>query len=313
MSAVLLGIFNEYRVAELVRTELVRDGFPTDRVELTAGREPGRAGLEPADSPHGRLVQYFRVLFTFEDERHYAEDLAERVDNGDAIITVHPRGSMETRRATQILANAGAVQLISHDLAKQSPPWTVSKLIRRWILGALALCLLFAGYVVAGPEFRKVDLGQTLSELQLKQAQETEPDEINLPHTGYLPRRDLSAVIAHYFDTYLPRESLHLDDQSNHYTAVDNGNSSWWRLRNGVAYNASCFGAVLCGSHDTGQSWVLVTLDLDVSPNRGDVTANVFPLALGASEQMRDSVHEDPMPLVARDLDSGLFFPDWFL
>ena len=119
MSAVLLAIFEEYKVAERVRVELVRDGFPTDRVELTAGCEPGRAGLVPADSPHRRFVQYFRVLLTFEDERHYPEQLAKCVDSGDAIITVHPRGSMETARATQILGNAGAVLLIPHDLANQ--------------------------------------------------------------------------------------------------------------------------------------------------------------------------------------------------
>ena len=119
MSAVLLAIFDEYKVAERVRIELVRDGFPTDRVELTADCEPGRAGLAPADSPHGRFVQYFRVLLTFEDERHYAEQLAKCVDGGDAIITVHPRGSMETARATQILGNAGAALLIPHDLENQ--------------------------------------------------------------------------------------------------------------------------------------------------------------------------------------------------
>jgi hypothetical protein len=42
MSAALLAIFSEYKVAERVRVELVRDGFPTDRVELTAGCETGR-------------------------------------------------------------------------------------------------------------------------------------------------------------------------------------------------------------------------------------------------------------------------------
>jgi hypothetical protein len=130
MSAVLLAIFSEYKVAERVRVELVRDGFTTDRVELTAGCEPGRAGLEPADSPYGRFVQYFGVLFPFEDERHYAEQLAERVDNGDAIITVHPRGSMETARATQILGNAGAAQLISHGLLMHAPQRAVAKRAR---------------------------------------------------------------------------------------------------------------------------------------------------------------------------------------
>lgn len=34
------------RDAESVRTELVRDGLPADRVELTPSREKGRAGLQ---------------------------------------------------------------------------------------------------------------------------------------------------------------------------------------------------------------------------------------------------------------------------
>ena len=162
MSAVLLAIFNEYKVAERVRVELVRDGFPTDRVELTAGCEPGRAGLEPADSPHERFVQYFRVLFTFEDERHYAEQLAKCIDNGDATITVHPRGSMETARATRILGNAGPVLLISHDLANQPALRLMAKRARLWIIGALALFLLVSGvrcelvhrgYPLAGPSW----------------------------------------------------------------------------------------------------------------------------------------------------------------
>jgi hypothetical protein len=40
MSAVLLAMFNQYKIAERMRVELVRDGFPTDRVELTASCEP---------------------------------------------------------------------------------------------------------------------------------------------------------------------------------------------------------------------------------------------------------------------------------
>jgi len=62
MSAVLLAVFNDYEAAERVRLTLFRDGFPTDRVELTATCELGRAGCEPADSVHGKCVQYFRTL-----------------------------------------------------------------------------------------------------------------------------------------------------------------------------------------------------------------------------------------------------------
>ncbi len=49
MSAVLLAVFNDYEAAERVRVTLVRDGFPTDRVELTASCELGRCAFEPAD------------------------------------------------------------------------------------------------------------------------------------------------------------------------------------------------------------------------------------------------------------------------
>ena len=62
MSAVLLALFNDYAVADRVRTVLVQDGFPTDRVELTACCDPGRAGMEPAKSPHEQFVQYFGSL-----------------------------------------------------------------------------------------------------------------------------------------------------------------------------------------------------------------------------------------------------------
>ena len=277
MSAVLLAIFNEYKVAERVRVELVRDGFPTDRVELTAGCEPGRAGLEPADSPHGRFVQYFRVLFTFEDERHYAEQLAKCVDNGDAIVTVHPRGSMETARATQILGNAGAVVLIPHDLANQPPLRLAAKRARPWIMGALGLCLLVSGCLVAKQEFGEVGFRVTPSESRLKRPQETVPAETELPHAGYSPSRYLSAVTAHYFDTYLaPEESWKLKSS---YTGADHGDSGGWRLRSGAA--------------NTG---------------RGDLTDKVLLLELGTRHDMLLPVHESPMPLVVRDLDRPELF-----
>ena len=119
MSAILLAVFDDHSVAERVRVSLVRDGFPTDRVELTASCEPGQAGLGPADSPRDKFVQYFGVLFTREHQRHYAEQLAERVEKGAATITVHPRGAIETARALVILEDAGALQVFSHDLTNQ--------------------------------------------------------------------------------------------------------------------------------------------------------------------------------------------------
>ena len=111
----------------------VRDGFPTDRVELTAACEQGRAALAPADSPQGRFVQYFGVLFARVDQRHFAEQLAELVEKGAATITVHPRGATETARALVILKNAKALEIFSHDLPSQILGQAVATPERPWI------------------------------------------------------------------------------------------------------------------------------------------------------------------------------------
>jgi hypothetical protein len=120
MSAVILAVFSEYGAADRVRTRLVSDGFPTDRVELTASSEPGRAGLHPAASAHARFAQYFRTLLSRPDEQQFVDALARRVEAGAATIAVHPRGTVETTRAADILEGAGAVEVIGHDLANQS-------------------------------------------------------------------------------------------------------------------------------------------------------------------------------------------------
>jgi hypothetical protein len=97
MSAVLLAVFNEYGVADRVRTKLVGDGFPTDRVELTASCEPGR------------------------------------VEGGAVTIAVHPRGAIETARAAEILETEGAVELVGHDLENQTFEYAASRGDGYWV------------------------------------------------------------------------------------------------------------------------------------------------------------------------------------
>jgi hypothetical protein len=121
MSAVLLAVFSRFGDAERVRTRLVHDGFPTDRVELTASAEPGRAGEQPAGSARQQFEQYFGTLFDDEHERGFVETIADRVERGSiATVAVHPRGDIETTRATQILQRAGATEVVSHDLGSQA-------------------------------------------------------------------------------------------------------------------------------------------------------------------------------------------------
>jgi hypothetical protein len=133
MSAVLLAVFNEYAVAERVRTRLVGDGFPTDRVELTASCEPGRAGLHPAASARARFLQYFRTLLSTDDEWPYVELLAARVEDGAVTIAVHPRGAIETARAAEILGTEGAVEVVGHDLENQTFEYAASRGDGYWV------------------------------------------------------------------------------------------------------------------------------------------------------------------------------------
>ena len=133
MSAVLLAVFNEYGVADRVRTRLVGDGFPTDRVELTASCEPGRAGLHPATSARAKFLQYFRTLLSEDNEWPYVELLAARVEDGAVTIAVHPRGAIETARAAEILETEGALEVVGHDLENQTFEYAASRGDGYWV------------------------------------------------------------------------------------------------------------------------------------------------------------------------------------
>jgi hypothetical protein len=132
MSAFLLAVFNDYATAARVRTALVVDGFPTDRVELTADCDHGRAAFAPGGSTHDKFMLYFRTLFRREDEKLNAEHFTECVDCGAAIIAVHPRGIVETERATQILESAGPREVARHDLEHQTLEFAAARNATPW-------------------------------------------------------------------------------------------------------------------------------------------------------------------------------------
>jgi hypothetical protein len=133
MSAVLLAVFEDYAAADRLRTALVRDGFPTDRVELTALSDPGRAAAQPARSLKTRIEQHLRTLLQSEAEQSLVDELIERVSEGAATVSVQPRGELETTRAIQVLERAGAVRIVGHDLANQGFEHAAARDERPWI------------------------------------------------------------------------------------------------------------------------------------------------------------------------------------
>jgi hypothetical protein len=119
MSAVLAALFPSHKIAANVRTRLVEDGFPTDRVELASRQDPGPAQVVPAQDMAEKLRLHFRQLFPAEEDAEATEILCRGILEGRAVIAVHPRGDLETERAKQILEQAGPVELRARDLEHQ--------------------------------------------------------------------------------------------------------------------------------------------------------------------------------------------------
>ena len=123
MSAVLVAMFEGHAAAVGVRTRLVKDGFPTDRVELTSCQELGQVNLVPRGSLDEKLTEYFRRLFQGSprgsDERA-VKMFQHAVLDGKAAVAVQPRGDVETKRALELLNEAGPMEMRGADLESQT-------------------------------------------------------------------------------------------------------------------------------------------------------------------------------------------------
>lgn len=134
MSAVLLAVFNDFETAERARLALFRDGFPTDRIALTARGQPGgAAATQPTLSLHDRLAQYFRTLFAHAEGAQHAHRLAERIENGAAAITVLPRGDIEVKRAAELLGHASPEEVLERDLDEKSWEFAAAPRSLPWV------------------------------------------------------------------------------------------------------------------------------------------------------------------------------------
>ena len=121
MSAVLAAVYESQEAAELVRTRLVKDGFPTDRVELTSREELGQAEVVPAAGVGEKLARYFEQLFPQEEGGPVpVRQLQAAVEGGKAVIAVQPRGQVEIERAARILNDADPLEIRASDLGNQT-------------------------------------------------------------------------------------------------------------------------------------------------------------------------------------------------
>jgi hypothetical protein len=129
MASVLVAIYENLSTAENVRTELVGDGFPTDRVELTSKQEPGQAGQMPGRSPVEQFRQYFDTLFDQDGEGivSFGDSFARHIVEGATAIAVHPRGELEIDRATQILERHRPIELERQGLDETTYEHAASK------------------------------------------------------------------------------------------------------------------------------------------------------------------------------------------
>jgi len=121
MSAILIAAFNDHATATALRTRLVHEGFPTDRISLTSRDEPGQAGLIPKDDFGSKLTEHFRTLL--QTDYSNSEDSIARLRNavleGKAVVAVQPRGDTETQQALQMFNDAGPISLHGVDLENQ--------------------------------------------------------------------------------------------------------------------------------------------------------------------------------------------------
>jgi hypothetical protein len=123
MSAILLAVFSDHAVGDGVRTRLVKDGFPTDRVQLIAGQELGQVKLVPRESLRQKLTEHFRKLLQTDgksDGERSVQLFQRAILEGKAAVVVHPRGDTETQRALKLLSDADPVEIRGEDLQNQT-------------------------------------------------------------------------------------------------------------------------------------------------------------------------------------------------
>ena len=129
MQDLIVALYDDISAAERVRTELVRDGFATDRVQLTSFQEHGQADVGPEDAFTRNVQDYFRTLSADGAAAAKLNEFARAVVAGATALAVHPRGEEEIKRAEEILQRERPRDV--HRYLPQDPAHTVDRKIER--------------------------------------------------------------------------------------------------------------------------------------------------------------------------------------
>ena len=107
MQDLIVALYDDHSRAVQVRTELVKDGFPTDRMQLTSLSEHRQADVGPSGAFAANLRDYFRTLSADDVAEQKLSAFAQAVLDGASALTIHPRGEEEIERAERILRARG--------------------------------------------------------------------------------------------------------------------------------------------------------------------------------------------------------------
>src|SRR5262245_19883829 len=103
MQDIIVALYDDHTAAVAARTELVKDGFATDRIEVTSPVEHRQAHMGPSADSASNVPKYFDTLHADQGDAERLKRFAGAVIAGAATVTVHPRGEEEIRRAERIL------------------------------------------------------------------------------------------------------------------------------------------------------------------------------------------------------------------
>ena len=124
MADIIVALFKEGTEAEAARTDLVRMGFATDRVDVSSKAVPGRALHAPLDGGGSRFHGFFKTLLANSTIADEAESLADQVDQGSTALLIHPRGRVELHEVNEVLERHPA-EVVKRDCRQSIAPTPV--------------------------------------------------------------------------------------------------------------------------------------------------------------------------------------------